>query len=260
MSETEVSNDAEYDFVDKSSWGQGEWLNEPDKITWTDPETGYSCIVLRGPVGSFCGYVGVPIYHPAYGLSYNGSTQHDHDQRSDAFLKALRNNVDKSKPFLDRIGLDKLPETPVVPNIGDKISEIRVHGGLTYSGGPHKPTKEMWENYKLQAFRSRIEAAMFPHGDSAEFLKEWGPFLDDYEAWSKQVILKTIGSENYDDENWYFGFDCSHHLDLSPKLEATLKLVGSYSSHTHLRDVYRNISYVKKEVVSLAQQLKQLAP
>lgn len=52
--------------IDKSDWkSRGAWDNEPDKIQWQDEATGLPCLIVRGPHGSLCGYVGVPADHPA---------------------------------------------------------------------------------------------------------------------------------------------------------------------------------------------------
>ena len=56
---------------DRATWPPGEWDNEPDLIEWRDADTGYPCLIVRGPVGSLCGYVGVPEGHPAHGKNYN---------------------------------------------------------------------------------------------------------------------------------------------------------------------------------------------
>lgn len=53
-------------FIDKSNWKNGEWDYEPDKIQFVDQATGYPCLVLRGPVSSLCGYVGVYPSHPFF--------------------------------------------------------------------------------------------------------------------------------------------------------------------------------------------------
>ena len=45
---------------DKSKWKDGEWTNEPDKAQWIDEDTGLDCLIVRGPMGALCGYVGVP--------------------------------------------------------------------------------------------------------------------------------------------------------------------------------------------------------
>jgi hypothetical protein len=60
-----------YTTVDKTTWGEGPWQDEPDKVVWVDPATGLDCMAHRGPHGSWCGYVGVPKGHPAYGKHYD---------------------------------------------------------------------------------------------------------------------------------------------------------------------------------------------
>lgn len=58
---------AEY-AVDKSGWGEGPWQNEPDRVDFV--HCGLACLALRHPRrGHWCGYVGVPREHPAYGKS-----------------------------------------------------------------------------------------------------------------------------------------------------------------------------------------------
>jgi hypothetical protein len=49
----------------------GPWKSEPDKVQWIDPATDLDCLIVRGPLGALCGYVGVPPGHPAHGLGYD---------------------------------------------------------------------------------------------------------------------------------------------------------------------------------------------
>jgi hypothetical protein len=60
----------EWNLVDKSAWGPGPWQSEPDKVQWTDPDTGIACLVVRNEIGSLCGYVGVPEGHPWHGQQF----------------------------------------------------------------------------------------------------------------------------------------------------------------------------------------------
>lgn len=61
-----------YTTVDKSEWGDGPWQDEPDKIQWTDAETGLPCLVKRhSSLGHLCGYVGVSEGHPAFEKDYD---------------------------------------------------------------------------------------------------------------------------------------------------------------------------------------------
>lgn len=60
----------EWRTIDKSKWLRGEWDTEPDKMQWSDEATGLPCLIVRGPLGALCGYVGVPKSHPFYGVDY----------------------------------------------------------------------------------------------------------------------------------------------------------------------------------------------
>ncbi len=52
--------------TDKSTWGDGPWQTEPDRVDWV--AHGMACMALRHhTLGHWCGYVGVPNSHPAYG-------------------------------------------------------------------------------------------------------------------------------------------------------------------------------------------------
>ncbi len=61
----------EWTTVDKSKWGIGAWMNEPDKRQWSDPATGLPCLIVRGPLGALCGYVGVAEGHKFYAKNYD---------------------------------------------------------------------------------------------------------------------------------------------------------------------------------------------
>jgi hypothetical protein len=57
--------------VDKADWSRGPWDNEPDKKQWKDDATALPCLIVRGPSGALCGYVGVPTGHPWHGKDYD---------------------------------------------------------------------------------------------------------------------------------------------------------------------------------------------
>lgn len=120
----------EYRTVDKSVWGPGPWTDEPDKIQWQDPATGLPCLIVRGPAGALCGYVGVPEGHPCFGKEYG----------------------------------DCEPVTP----LDEDTSYIDVHGGLTFSDfcadsedesrhichvpGPGEPDRVWWLGFDCAHF------------------------------------------------------------------------------------------------------------
>jgi hypothetical protein len=49
----------------------GPWQDEPSKVQWVDAATGLPCLIVRGPLGSLCGYVGVFPNHPLHQVDYN---------------------------------------------------------------------------------------------------------------------------------------------------------------------------------------------
>lgn len=56
--------------ADRSGWGRGPWDQEPeDRIDFE--HAGYACFIKRGTLGVWCGYVGIPKDHPAYGQSWD---------------------------------------------------------------------------------------------------------------------------------------------------------------------------------------------
>jgi hypothetical protein len=51
--------------IDRTGWPKGPWDDEPDRVDWRTA-AGYPAIALRHSSGHWCGYVGVPVGHPAY--------------------------------------------------------------------------------------------------------------------------------------------------------------------------------------------------
>ena len=62
----------EYRTIDKTGWGKGPWIDEPDKCQFADEATGLPCLIVRNSdLGYLCGYVGVHKGHPAFGKHYD---------------------------------------------------------------------------------------------------------------------------------------------------------------------------------------------
>lgn len=57
--------------TDRAEWPAGPWDDEPDRDEWVDKTTGLPCIAQRGPVGAWCGYVGVDKTHSWHGVIYH---------------------------------------------------------------------------------------------------------------------------------------------------------------------------------------------
>lgn len=97
------------------------WWNEDNKVDFV--ADGLRCVMRRGPVGAWCGYVGVPASHPWHSKHYKETI----------------------KPTKDMLGpRDPLDYGPIdllcAVFSGQDISEalpiglaLRVHGGLTYA-------------------------------------------------------------------------------------------------------------------------------
>jgi hypothetical protein len=62
MEETRVT-------YDKAAWGEGPWQTEPDRVEFE--HSGLPCLLVRGPLGGWCGYAAVPPGHPLHGTPYN---------------------------------------------------------------------------------------------------------------------------------------------------------------------------------------------
>lgn len=68
---TRSKNKRVYHAVDKTGWLPGPWHDEPDKVEWRDAATGSPCLIVRGHLGAWCGYVGVDESHPWHGKAYS---------------------------------------------------------------------------------------------------------------------------------------------------------------------------------------------
>lgn len=125
--------------VDKTGWGDGPWQRGPDKIQWQDKATGYPCLIVRGPSGALCGYVGTHVRHPAYGKHYNDVDVEVHGGLT--FSDFCREGKDESvgichvAPGEDKVwwlGFDCAHYNDVSPKYN---SEFR---GVTFGSGSYK--------------------------------------------------------------------------------------------------------------------------
>lgn len=73
--------------MDRTGWGDGPWMKEPDKIQWQDLATGLPCLIHRNPMGSLCGYVGVSAGHPWFGVQYGGLWEDDYDSTPEGIIE-----------------------------------------------------------------------------------------------------------------------------------------------------------------------------
>lgn len=234
----------------RENWGAGPWEQEPDKVTWVDPETDLDCMIVRNHHGVLCGYVGVPRTHPWHGVAYNGcvnkhapKTLAKRQAEAKETLEAAittedENHIKLAQMMVDSISNDGWMTTMDRWDCTDYSHEprcdtpegvINVHGGLTFSDKCHEG--------------GRICHSPRPGRD---------PHV------------------------WWYGFDCGHCMDFSPGMEATTKELytrigvepnphsdpnATYDPETGVKvehgqaSVYRDMAYVKAEVESMAKQL-----
>lgn len=59
-------------YIDKSTWGDGPWQDEPDLLQWCAAEPPhYECQIQRSDIaGCLNGYVALPIGHPMHGKPF----------------------------------------------------------------------------------------------------------------------------------------------------------------------------------------------
>lgn len=230
----------EYRTADKTGWGAGPWQQEPDKRQWQDEATGLPCLAVRGPGGHWCGYVGVAEGHPLYRKGY--STPAGIEKATAARMIADRGYAD-------------LYATAVADGSIGAESLIDVHGGLTFADACEPaPTRESWEKWRQRAFARKDEARRYPVGDAAMLLKERAVELEDFDAFvehseAANVCHKPGAGEP--DHVWWFGFDCAHSGDFSPKY-------ARYGTPRH-DETYKPLDYVVRECQRLAAQLASLS-
>lgn len=179
------------------------------------------CLIVRGPHGGFCGYVGVMPGHPLHGKDYSecpeacGSEWCDHR-----------------------------PE-----------SSLEAHGGITFASAcAHIAGEEHWRKFCANILARRDEAKRYPQGDAATALKDWAAGLESYDAWAERMKATRvchIPAPGESDSVWWFGFDCAHSGDLCPSYAR--KFRGG------MDEQYRDLAYVTEQCQALAQQLRTLA-
>lgn len=66
-----------------------------------------------------------------------------------------------------------------------------------------------------------------------------------------------IAAPGEPDNVWWYGYDCAHHLDIAPGMDATLRTIGAAPETRPMRsgEAYRDVTYVKAQNALLAAQL-----
>lgn len=215
----------QYVTENKSEWPDGPWQGEPDKVQWVDEPTNLDCLIVRGPAGALCGYVGVPESHPWYGKDYGQCAQ---------------------SPACEDSWCSHSPE-----------SLINVHGGLTFADSCREATRENWEHWRSSMIARKKEAVEFPRGDMAEAWRERGHMVTDYDQWreyGEAAFICHVAEPGRPEKVWWFGFDCAHAGDVMPKYDPETRRIFPSAGYE-----YRDMAYVRGECARLAEQLAAIS-
>lgn len=241
----------------RDMWLDGPWRYEPDKVTWVDESTGLDCMIIRNPLGTLCGYVGVPPSHPYYKINYSGCiNRHAPLTFKDRKARAQK-WVDEAKAALELDPSNELSKSSL--NIAELSLRPFIEDPSSFFA-----TLDRWDctDYSTENRCPTPESVLNAHGGItySDECDEDGPICHP-------------GTGNV----WWFGFDCGHYRDFSPGMEASRREMNdkygsefadpneSYDPVTGTKfefgqpNVYRDVAYVKAEVEGLAQQLEEIS-
>lgn len=114
------------------------WTKEPDSADFE--AHGLKCALRRGPVGAWCGYVGIPKEHPLHGRDY------DEMVKTPKSIIERKIDVDKvGAVTLFCAGLNNNDETLKAGLLQISLA-LDCHGGLTYAADkePCGETDGLW--------------------------------------------------------------------------------------------------------------------
>lgn len=151
------------------------------------------------------------------------------------------------------------PKHPMFEQHYEK-ADVDVHGGLTFADFCDEPTRERYDEIMARMESGRMEAARFPVGDSARFLRQMEPFVGDFEGWVQHHMARHIchlPAPGRPAKVWWLGFDCAHSGDKSDMAWSYIRDADPDWPKNTWRDgdEYRDRAYVEKEVTELARQL-----
>ena len=208
-------------YLDKTTWGPGQWQDEPDKVQWADEATGLPCLAVRHPeLGNWCGYVGVPEGHPLFGVRWDSCYLSDAQEKG------------------ERPGDDVLPDVPEFLLAGTPLPERMVL---------FERTQKVCGAENCADQHTPAGLLMAHHGVNFS-----APCQED----DREHGICHVPDPGEPDNLWWFGFDCGHCGDHSPKLAAEMMKI-SPDTRTVLNsyETYRTLPYVRAVCSMLAGQL-----
>ena len=163
-------------------WPAGPWDGEPDKVQWVDEATGLDCLIVRGPMGALCGYVGVPPEHPFSGVHYNACATEATcegdwgDERHDRHVS---------------------PERVLTVHGGITFSDFCVESekgeghGICHVAEPGRPEKVFWFGFDCAHFSDVVPAMLAEGVMSYTSLYQHGEYRDVHYVKEQVELLAT---------------------------------------------------------------------
>lgn len=215
----------------KLAWGDGAWVDEPDKAQWQDETTGLPCLLVRNPGGALCGYVGVYPTHPYHGKAESHC-------REDECIERMRIDVADRRARIPSMTAEEAHLATMCVRM-DELMLKRKHARCTAPPGEHI-----------------TEYAVDVHG---------GVTFSDFCAHDEDAAHGICHIEKPGEPPvWWLGFDCAHAGDLMPKHEATMRQFDTGKEYEkrfaalHAYDQYRDVAYVVEQCTQLASQLAMI--
>lgn len=162
----------EWKTVDKSTWGNGPWQDEPDKRQWKDEATGLPCLIVRGPSGALCGYVGVAEGHSHFGKDYDNAPVEVHggltfaskcaDMSPAAYAKGLervKTTAEEAKRHPKGDAAEWLKEW--APHLGtyEAWREQSEKANICHIPGPGEPDHVWWFGFDCAHYQDTTPAS-----------------------------------------------------------------------------------------------------
>ena len=197
----------------RENWVDGPWRDEPDKVIWTDPETGLDCMILRNRTGVLCGYVGVPSTHPWYGVDYSGCI----NRHKPYTLEERRAQAEEALEAANR-----LPETDTTKGSAVRALELQLQA-LEADGWMSRMERWPCLDYDREDKCHSPEDTLRAHGGITY-------------SGASSAYQSYVGREGRPEDVWLYGFDCGHSSDFSPGMEATTRWIDSKHGPNPFRD------------------------
>ncbi len=201
---------------EKADLGPGPWQHECDKIQWVDDDTGLDCLLVRNQFGAWCGYVGVPENHPAFGKQYG------------ACLLGCSEDDDCYDHSVEHIA--------------------SVHGGVTFADFCHEgPPETEARRVCHVAFEGRPERVFWFGFDCAHW-QDLHPYPKVMDPAASMGIYQIVGPEGV---RW--SGHSTWDMPDDPTVYADARTTRVFGGDTGA--VYRDMAFARAECARLAQEL-----